>query len=601
MSFDPKSTAFARSIPRIAALACLLLSGAGLWAGCWAADVHPLRPVAANSPRETLQSFIEATDAIYGAIGNAMKGYAESTQLYPSREQRAAMALGFAVVPRATALLDLSKVSPALKNTLATERGLMLREVLDRIDLPNAADIPDRAEMQRLGQKKWRLPNTEIDFVLIEDGPRAGDWLVSPETVNRLPEFYRRVRHLPPNSEVTRNFISAIRTLNPGTPDTVYDAFRSSPLGLGFIVPPRWLLGLPTWAKAPILGLAPWQWLGLVIGFAIGALLILGAYRWSHRMASRQDEAAPRWHLLPLPLAIIFAAGVLVPVFSTLLHISGQLRVVLAVAQTGFAYLAACWLCIVVAILISDWIVSSQHLRSSSLDTQLIRLTARFIGLVAASALLIQGADDLGLPAYSVVAGLGVGGLAIALAARDSVANLLGSILIMFEKPFRIGHLIRVAGTEGTVEDVGFRSTRIRTLNNSLISIPNNAVVNTSVENLTLRPMRRQQFLIQITYDTPRGKIDALLEGIRQILNDHPSSDSTNFYVRFNEFGDSSLNILVVVHLLAANRALELQYREEILLQIMDLVRGMEIEFAFPTRTLHIEGAAPGSNAAPAR
>jgi len=210
---------------------------------------------------------------------------------------------------------------------------------------------------------------------------------------------------------------------------------------------------------------------------------------------------------------------------------------------------------------------------------------------VGAIALLIQGADDLGLPAYSVVAGLGVGGLAVALAARDSVANLLGSVLIMFEKPFRIGHLIRVAGTEGTVESVGFRSTRIRTLSNSLISIPNSAVVNTTVENLTLRPMRRQQFLVQITYDTPRNKIDALLEGIRTIIREHPFADSENYYVRFNDFGESSLNILVVTHVIAFTRALELQYREEILLQIMDLTRSMEIEFAFPTRTLHVEGA----------
>ena len=455
-----------RGMRRTAALICVLL-GVG---NAWAADVHPLRPVAANSPRETLQSFIGFTDAIYGQLGVALRQYADSDRLYPSREGRAMIQAAFQGVPSATALLDLSKVSSALKNTVATERGLMLREVLDRIELPNASDIPDRAEMQRLGLKKWRLPNTEIDFVLIEDGPRAGDYLVSPETVNRLPEFYDRVRHLPNKSEITATFLQALERLNPGTTYTVYDAFRGSPLGLGFIVPPRWLLGLPSWAKSPLLGLAPWQWLGLAAGFAIGALLILGAYRMAHRMAARsENDTALRWHLLPFPLAVIFVTGVLVSVVCALFHISGQLRVVLAVAETGLTYLAACWLCIVAAILLSDWIVSSQHLRSSSLDTQLIRLCARFIGIVAASALLIQGADDLGLPAYSVVAGLGVGGLAIALAARDSVANLLGSILIMFEKPFRIGHLIRVAGTEGTVEDVGFRSTRIRTLNNSLI------------------------------------------------------------------------------------------------------------------------------------
>ena len=126
----------------------------------------------------------------------------------------------------------------------------------------------------------------------------------------------------------------------------------------------------------------------------------------------------------------------------------------------------------------------------------MIRLGVRFIGVVIAIGFLIEGANELGFPAYSVVAGLGVGGLAIALAARDSVANLFGSMLIMFEKPFRVGHFIRVSGSEGTVEDVGFRSTRIRTADNSLISIPNNSVVNATVENLSLRSMRRQRLFI---------------------------------------------------------------------------------------------------------
>jgi hypothetical protein len=111
------------------------------------------------------------------------------------------------------------------------------------------------------------------------------------------------------------------------------------------------------------------------------------------------------------------------------------------------------------------------------------------------SGLLMEGANELGFPAFSVLAGLGVGGLAVALAASDSLANLLGSVLLMFEKPFRVGHRIRLSGSEGVVEDVGFRSTRIRTADNSLISIPNNAVVNETVENLTLRRMFRQRLL----------------------------------------------------------------------------------------------------------
>jgi MscS family membrane protein len=107
--------------------------------------------------------------------------------------------------------------------------------------------------------------------------------------------------------------------------------------------------------------------------------------------------------------------------------------------------------------------------------------------------LLIQGSYELGFPAYSVLAGLGVGGLAVALAARDSLANLLGSMLIMFEKPFRVGHVIRVSGAERTVEDVGFRSTRTRTADNSLISIPNNARPRAQPRQCSLRGQARPQ------------------------------------------------------------------------------------------------------------
>jgi MscS family membrane protein len=179
----------------------------------------------------------------------------------------------------------------------------------------------------------------------------------------------------------------------------------------------------------------------------------------------------------------------------------------------------------------------------------------------------------------------------VALAARDSLANLLGSMLIMIEKPFRVGHYVKVSGGEGTVEDVGFRSTRIRTADNSLISIPNNSVVNATVENLSLRKMRRQRFLIQVTYDTPREKLEQLIAGIKQIIADHPLTNKTNFNVRFNDFGESSLNILVYFYIETTDYSAELAAREEILLQIMDLAKQLGIDFAFPTRTLVIEAA----------
>jgi MscS family membrane protein len=263
--------------------------------------------------------------------------------------------------------------------------------------------------------------------------------------------------------------------------------------------------------------------------------------------------------------------------------------------------LSAAWLCVVGAGVLAEKIVASEHLRRRSLDSQLIRLGTRLVGFVAAITLLVHAADDLGFPAYSVIAGLGVGGLAVALAARDSLANLLGSVLIMFEKPFRCGHRIRVSGSEGGVEDVGSRSTRMRTADNALISIPNNAVVNATVENLTLGTMFRQRLLVQVTYQTPRVKLEALISGFSQILVDHPMTNKDNYHVRFNDFGESSLNILVIFYLNVTNYATELKEREEILLLIMDLAQQIGVEFAFPTRTLHVDTMpAAARSAAPA-
>ena len=265
---------------------------------------------------------------------------------------------------------------------------------------------------------------------------------------------------------------------------------------------------------------------------------------------------------------------------------------VITYMQTGALYLSAAWLSMIAASLLAETIVASEHLRQRSLDSQLIKLGMRFAGMVIAAGFLIQGSYELGFPTYSVLAGLGVGGLAVALAARDSLANLLGSMLIMIEKPFRVGHYVRVSGGEGTVEDVGFRSTSIRTPDNSLISIPNNSVVNATVENLSLRMMRRQRFLIQVTYDTLREKLEELVSGIKQLIADHPMTNKTNFNVRFNDFGESSLNILVYFYIETTDYSAELAARQEILLQIMDLAKQLGIDFAFPTRTLVI-GAPP--------
>ncbi len=540
-----------------------------------------LRPPDTSSPRATLQDFIEITDHVYRQLADVLADYAKSDRLYLSPSERRMQQGVFKDVPKAIRVLDLSDIPPVLRDTVSVERLIQLKEILDRIDIPPFADIPDRDAMARMSSKRWRLPDTEIDIVLMESGPRAGEHLFSAATVDRLPEFYERVKDLPYKPGPGQKLDDIYRSLTRDGSATIYEAFLTSPIGLSYVIPPRWMLKLPPWMKTHMAAVAMWQWLGLIIGLLIGMLIILAGHRLARRRADDAPDApSARWRSLLLPLSIVLVAGLFVPLLDALLRIGGSPRVVLAYGSTAATYLGAAWLAIVAAVVLGEALATSEHLTPRSLDSQLIRLGTRLIGLILAVVILIQGGDELGFPAYSVLAGLGVGGLAVALAAQTTIANLIGSLLITIEKPFRVGHSVRIGGSEGTVEDVGFRSTRIRTPDSTVVTIPSSSVVNTTVENLSLRTKRRQRFMVQVAQDTPRQKVEDLIARIRQLIVDNPLVEEGTCRVHLNSFGDSSLDIQVQFNLRVDDVASEAQEREAVLLQIMDIVEQAGVQFA---------------------
>src|SRR5271155_1696469 len=254
------------------------------------ADINPLRPADTSSPRATLQGFVETMDEIYLGMTEVIKSYAASNRLYLSpqerRNQLAILPNGF----KAARALDTSQILPVLKDTVPIERVLQLKEILDRITLPSFDDIPDREAMGRTSSKRWRLPNTEIDIVLIEDGPRAGEYLVSADTVDRIPQFYQRVRKLPYKPGPAKQLADAYQMISSNRSSNIYEAFSSSPLGLEAIVPPRWMLSLPGWLKAYIAGIAVWQWFARVFGLLISLLFVFGVYRLARRLAGRRED-----------------------------------------------------------------------------------------------------------------------------------------------------------------------------------------------------------------------------------------------------------------------------------------------------------------------
>src|SRR5438132_857931 len=250
------------------------------------AEVHPLRPVDTSSPRATLQGFVGTMDEIYRGMRDFLQEYVASQRLNPTADERRRQVEALLTAKKAIKVLDLSDIPPVLRDTVAPERAIQLKEILDRIELPSFESIPDREAMARASSKRWRLPGTEIDVALIENGPRSGEYLVSADTVDRLPEFYERVKKLPYKPGPAAELSDVYRRMSSGGAATIYDAFLSSPVGLERILPIRWMLRFPAWAKTPIAGVASWQWLGLISGLAVCVGFVYGMFRLGRRLAS---------------------------------------------------------------------------------------------------------------------------------------------------------------------------------------------------------------------------------------------------------------------------------------------------------------------------
>ena len=190
----------------------------------------------------------------------------------------------------------------------------------------------------------------------------------------------------------------------------------------------------------------------------------------------------------------------------------------------------------------------------------------------------------------SLLAGLGIGGLALALAAKESLENLLGSFTIFFDKPFTVGDLVTVSGITGTVEKVGFRSTRIRTLDKSYVTVPNKKMIDAELDNLTLRTFRRVRTNIGLVYGTNIDQLQAIVNDLQKLIDDHERTNQDGF-ARFMDFGASSLDIQLVYYINTMDWNVFLDVKQEINFEIMRIVDRNGSDFAFPTQTIHVESS----------
>jgi MscS family membrane protein len=221
----------------------------------------------------------------------------------------------------------------------------------------------------------------------------------------------------------------------------------------------------------------------------------------------------------------------------------------------------------------------------------LVPLGARAAKVVLLAIAIIAALSLFGYPVASLVAGLGIGGLALALAAQKTVENLFGAFSIGVDQPFREGDFVRIDDFVGTVEAIGLRSTRFRTLDRTIISIPNGRLAEMRLESFSERDRLRLAAVVGLVYETSASQLRATLSGFEAVLRAHPMIWPDAVVVRFREFAASSLDIEIMAWFLTTDWGEFQRIREEILLQFMEVVERAGSSFAFPTQTVHIAGS----------
>jgi MscS family membrane protein len=252
------------------------------------------------------------------------------------------------------------------------------------------------------------------------------------------------------------------------------------------------------------------------------------------------------------------------------------------------------WIAWTGSILVAEAVIASPKIPDQSLNAHLLRLVARCVGIASVILIIFHVSNRLGAPLYSLVAGLGVGGIAIALAAQNTIENFIGSLNLFADSPVRVGDFCRYGEDPtmewqrvGTVESIGLRSTRLRGLDQSLTTIPNGEFSRLHIVNYTMRKSQLLLSVLGLRYETTSQQLCVVLVELRRMLVTHPRVLDEEPRVRFIGFGDYSLDIEIRVDIDAVDFTLFRNIREDIFLRTMDIVKKAGTSFAFPSQTVY--------------
>jgi MscS family membrane protein len=488
--------------------------------------------------------------------------------------------------PLAGRAIDLSAIPVRARSDIGPMLARKLKFVIDQIGPVRLQEIPNEAEGPRY--VFYRGPLGRISLEPRSAGDHKGDWLFTAETMAQIEPMFLAALERGADQSSARAGVSS-------DPITV--------ASIGILLRQK----LPGWIQVPILGLDLYQWVGLVlivllaggIAWAVFRILNLVVRHSLQRFRFDLSDEFVRSKLRPLAwqLALFLAAEQLSPL-DLPVALWGRVLPVLKFLWIGlFAWMAIRLVDLGMAIY-----TNSEHLQHRrNLSDMIVPMSARVLKLAM---LLVAVSWEVYLVGNGewvtrLLAGLGLVGLAASLAAQDTLKSFFGTLLLIGEHPFKIGDYIVVSNMEGTVESVGFRSTWIRTLDDSLITIPNSIIANVSIDNRGARNSRRYRAFVGVAYDTPADRLIALRDGLRAYAKAHPKIRTDKIDIYIHTLNSATVDLLVNVYFTVGTSAEELAARDELNREILEQAARFGVQVSPPSQTLLLSHSPESTGAIP--
>lgn len=512
-----------------------------------------------NSPYEVYHSFINATTRLESKY-----------DLYINHKSQEKLKSLLNDLRRIRQLFDLTQVPPATRVRTGDNVITYLYDILARLPTINLETIPgynlneDNTSFKDLPER-WTIPGTDIQIARQNDGPYSGEYQFSSASVENMDNIYQYFKDLPIINDRKHPFFYELRSNTTG-----------------YLIPESFANAFPDWLQKHYFNTPAWKI--LIIGI-INVFLLIAAFIWL-RLSFKRIEPEPSIkrssQLLILPIVLLILLYVSDTFITTQLYPVGRFATGAGILASIFYYGLFAWLAWLFIYFIAALLIGTFRYLSKEYDESLLKLSVKLTAVIAVIIILINGADQLGIPALGILAGFGVGGIAVALASQSTIENIFGGLSIFADRPFRVGEKIYFNKQSAKVLRIGPRSTRLRARDGSLCTVPNSDLAKMHIINFSLRNCCYLDQTIALNNETSTEHIRKLLTMIRSRISLEKLVEHKDGWPRVQLVGTDPgrINIRIRAMVLTSDYSEFLIIQESVMLDVLGFIEQLNLKLA---------------------